>query len=217
MEGSDTDEKYNVKQQKVKDSLKNWQKILESQGSIFLGDKMTIYLFGVSNVGKTTTGKLLSEKLGYVFYDMDEEVKRYFGITLEEFVNTGTLEDRDRKRSEVLCRIVLDKHDKVIAVTPISYMNYFYKFLKYKNVLAIELCDTPENIFDRLVFSDENDVVYSDDEYKYAHRHYYLKEIKKDIEYYSNYSFRIVRNKFEMNGDNPETVVNRLINEYGLL
>lgn len=53
---------------------------------------MTIYLFGVSNVGKTTTGELLAEKLGYVFYDLDEEVKKYFNVTLEEFVNTGTLE-----------------------------------------------------------------------------------------------------------------------------
>ena len=57
---------------------------------------MTIYLFGVSNVGKTTTGELLAEKLGYVFYDLDDEVKRYYDMTLEEFVNTGRLEERDK-------------------------------------------------------------------------------------------------------------------------
>lgn len=51
---------------------------------------MTIYLFGVSNVGKTTTGELLAEKLGFVFYDLDEEVKKYFNVTLEEFVNSVT-------------------------------------------------------------------------------------------------------------------------------
>ena len=79
---------------------------------------MTIYLFGVSNVGKTTTGRLLAKVLDYIFYDLDEEVKQYFRVTLEEFVNTGTLRERDRKRGEVLDRIVRDKRDKVVAVTP---------------------------------------------------------------------------------------------------
>lgn len=83
---------------------------------------MTIYLFGVSNVGKTTTGELLAEKLGFVFYDLDEEVKKYFNVTLEEFVNTGTLEERDQKRAEVLEKIAGDRHNKVVAVTPIAYM-----------------------------------------------------------------------------------------------
>lgn len=35
MEGNNADEKNIVKQQKVKDSLKNWQKMLESQGSLY--------------------------------------------------------------------------------------------------------------------------------------------------------------------------------------
>ena len=37
---------------------------------------MKILLFGVSNVGKTTVGKLLAEQFGYRFYDLDEEVKK---------------------------------------------------------------------------------------------------------------------------------------------
>ena len=38
---------------------------------------MKILLFGVSNVGKTTVGKQLAERLGYMFYDLDEEIKKY--------------------------------------------------------------------------------------------------------------------------------------------
>lgn len=34
--------------------------------------------------------------------------------------------------------------------------------MKRKNVLAIEHRDTSQNIFDRLVFSDENDVIYQE-------------------------------------------------------
>ena len=178
---------------------------------------MTIYLFGVSNVGKTTTGRLLAKVLDYIFDDLDEEVKQYFGVTLEEFVNTGTLRERDRKRGEVLDRIVRDKRDKVVAITPIAYMEYIRKFLLRKNVLAIELCDTPEHIFDRLVFSDENDVVYQDDDYKNAHKEYYLKEISEDIRYYGKHSFKIIKNKFNMDGKEPALVVARLIEEYRLL
>ena len=47
---------------------------------------MKILLFGVSNVGKTTVGKLLSEKLAFGFYDLDEEIKTYYGISLEEWL-----------------------------------------------------------------------------------------------------------------------------------
>lgn len=45
------------------------------------------------------------------------------------------------------------------------------------------LQDAEEHIFERLVFSDENDVIYQDDEYKEEHRDYYMKEIHEDIMY----------------------------------
>lgn len=73
-------------------------------------------------------------------------------------------------------KIAGDRHNKVAAVTPIAYMDYIRKFLKRKNVLPIEFRDTPENIFDRLVFSDENEVIYHDD-YKDAHKDHYLRDI----------------------------------------
>lgn len=37
---------------------------------------MIIYLVGMGCVGKTTTGRLLAEKLGFTFFDLDEEVQR---------------------------------------------------------------------------------------------------------------------------------------------
>lgn len=39
---------------------------------------MTIFLFGVLNAGKTTTGEMLSRKLEYDFYDLDEGVKKFY-------------------------------------------------------------------------------------------------------------------------------------------
>ena len=134
---------------------------------------MIILLFGISNVGKTTIGKLLCERLHIPFYDLDDEVRRFFGITLEQFVNTGTLEDRDRKRGLVLEKILKDGKGKIVAVSPISYSRYIHQLLRNPGVFPIELRDSAENIFDRIVFSDENDKIYTDEQYKQAHKAYW--------------------------------------------
>lgn len=176
---------------------------------------MNILLFGVSNVGKTTVGKLLAEKLGYDFYDLDEEVKKYYSVTLEQFVHTGTLKERDRMRGAVIDRVMEQKGDKVFAISPISYPENFRHHLARPDVLAIDLQDTATHIFQRLVFSDEHDVIYEDEEYKNAHMRYYLSEIRKDIRYYA-WSYGDVKNKFRIKNDPPETVVDRIIRKYGL-
>ena len=52
---------------------------------------MKILLFGVSNVGKSTIGKQLAKKIGFRFYDLDNEIKTRLGITLEEVVHTNII------------------------------------------------------------------------------------------------------------------------------
>lgn len=122
---------------------------------------MKILLFGVSNVGKSTTGELLARKLGIAFYDLDDEIKKKYKITLEEFVHTGSLRERDRKRGMLIRKFLRKKEDLVLAVTPITYIEYFEEYLYAPGVLPVELFDSAENIFSRLVFSDENDRIYS--------------------------------------------------------
>lgn len=176
---------------------------------------MTILLFGVSNVGKTTTGQLLAKELGCAFYDLDEEVKSRLHITLEVFVNTVWPYERDKIRGKILGDIILRPGNKVIAVTPMYYSKCFNKFLARDDVTAVELQDTPENIFSRLIFSDENDRIYKNDDYRDAHRKYYLNEIKKDITYYKR-SFVKITNKLQMKNDPPAEVVRRLIEDFDL-
>lgn len=176
---------------------------------------MNLLLFGVSNVGKATTGQLLASKLGYKFYDMDEEVKSYLHITREEFVNTVWPYERDKIRGEILGKLILWQEDKVIAVTAMYYSRWFSKYLLRDDVTAIELQDSPENIFSRLVFSDENDQVYKDDEYRDAHAAYYLREIKKDITYYRK-AFSKITNKLNIEDAPPEKVVERLMERFDL-
>ena len=85
-------------------------------------------------------------------------------------------------KGKILKKIVNDNgDDMVIAVSPIYYARNFNYLLQQEGVIAVELQDTEEHIFERLVFSDENDNIYRDDEYKEEHKDYYMKEIHEDI------------------------------------
>lgn len=177
---------------------------------------MTILLFGVSNVGKSVTGQLLAEHLGFHFYDLDEEVKKLLNTSLEKFVTTGTLISRDRVRCNLIISLLRnDNENKVIAVTPLSYMDNLKSFLLSTNILSIELTDSAENIFDRLVFSDENDVIYKDDAYKNKYKAHYLKEIKADLAWYGS-NYRDIKYHFNTEGRSPDCVVRSLIEQFHL-
>lgn len=176
---------------------------------------MNILLFGISNVGKTTIGGILARKLEYTFFDIDEEVKNRYHTTLEHFVNTVWPYERDKIRGEIIGSILSFQKDTVVAVTPMYYTRWFSKYLDREDVMAIELQDSPENVFGRLVFSDENDRVYKDDEYRDAHKAYYMRDIKKDITYYKK-PFMKVKNKFSIDGASPEEAADQLIERYSL-
>lgn len=176
---------------------------------------MIILLFGVSNVGKTTTGKLLAKQLNYGFFDLDDEVKKKLNITLETFVSRGTLYERDQIRCQILLSLVAHKGNKIIAITPLSYTQTIQPLLSAPSVFAIELVDSPAHIFDRLVFSDENDVIYKDDIYKNKHKAHYIEEIQKDLEWYGSV-YRDIKHHFYMDGLPAKEVVQRLITKYQL-
>jgi len=56
---------------------------------------MVIYLIGPMGSGKTTTGKILSSRLKYQFFDTDEEIKKKMGMSISSiFDNQGESEFR---------------------------------------------------------------------------------------------------------------------------
>ena len=153
----------------------------------------------------------------YSFHDLDEEVKKEFQMTLEEFVHIENLRWRDQKRGRIIKKILSKEENMVFVISPISYTDNFGKRITEDNILSIELVDTPANIFDRLVFSDTDDTIYKDDDYKNQCRDYYMSDIKEDLEWYGNVNSKIgEKNRFEINNDSPKTAVKRLIKEYGL-
>ena len=173
---------------------------------------MVILLFGISNVGKTVTGEKLAEKLGYSFLDLDEEIKKRLQTTLERFMHDNPYHHERYIIKGKILRDLIDeyKENVVIAVSPIYYARNFNSLLDLEQVIAIELQDAEEHIFQRLVFSDEEDNVYKDDEYKNLHKDYYIKDIHEDI-IYARRAFQKIKNKYFINNRSVNQVVDDLI------
>ena len=138
-------------------------------------------------------------------------------MSLEEFVNTENLRWRDQKRGSIIKKIIKMEEDVVFAISPISYTESFKTSIISDDNLLIELYDTPEIIFSRLIFSDENDDIYTDDNYKNANKDYYMKEIQEDLDWYGMVNAKIgIHNRVFVNNKSPEEVVDRIIMEYNL-
>jgi len=59
---------------------------------------MNIVLIGFMGAGKTTVGRMLAERLGYAFVDMDEEIERAAGLSVAMiFDRYGEAAFRDRE------------------------------------------------------------------------------------------------------------------------
>ena len=82
---------------------------------------------------------------------------------------------------------------------PVSYVEHFMKILRSDDVFSLVIADSPENIYNRIIFSDDEDNVYKDDEYRGVHRDYYLNEIKKDIRHYEFCTFQFADDIYDIN------------------
>jgi len=173
---------------------------------------MIIMLFGISNVGKTVTGQHLAERLEYPFFDLDEEIRKRFQTSLENFMHDyPSSYERFKIKGRILKDIINENKDSiVIAVSPIYTARNFNPLIDMEQVIAIELQDSEEHIFQRIVFSDENDNTYRDDEYKEKHKDYYIKEIHKDI-VCTRSLFKKIKNKYFINNRSVDQVVDELM------
>jgi len=146
-----------------------------------------VFLTGVGCVGKTTVGKELAKLLGVAFFDLDREIEAFFGTSIERlqarFLTIHSFRD---KAAEALVHLLSrpESRDCVIALPPSGLMGGYLRAIKRAGGITVVLFDRPENILDRIAFYDRDSnpiqkVLTAED------RRCYLKEIKKDIAYFS--------------------------------
>jgi shikimate kinase len=147
-----------------------------------------IFLTGVSCVGKTTIGRRLSELLDLNFFDLDEEIERFFGTSIERLQGRFiTMYSFREEAAKALTHLLVrpEGRECVIALPPSGLMGGYLRVLKKSPGIRVVLRDLPERILERLVLYDV-DSRPIEKSLTAAQKRLYLREIKKDITYFSN-------------------------------
>ena len=136
---------------------------------------MKLLIWGVSNIGKTTIGKELANKLICKFYDVDEEIINIYG-SIDNFqaIFPNNYDRFDEKEELMMNIIEFDNNDFIMAVSPIYSASVVEELLD-TDTISIEIVDMPEAIYDRLILEGDDAL-----EYKEKHKKHYIQEIKWD-------------------------------------
>jgi len=161
---------------------------------------------------------MLSQKLGYSFFDLDKEVEAYYQKSIERIQDEFITMDEFRDKASVVLDYILSKNiDSVISGTPaglkFSYLQIYKKHVKKRVIISIHIKDKPENIVNRLTFYDKDSkpIQIIMDESK---KKKYLREIIKDYNYFKD-SYNRADIQLDINGiyldDIPDVIIEKLI------
>lgn len=173
-----------------------------------------ICLFGMSCVGKSTIGSLLAKRLNVPFIDMDDEIKEQYSRVLGFQEEYPDQRDRDEKRCEMIENWFKENKESIVAVSPVAYIDTLDSIFENEEIHCLELIDTPENIFKRLVFTDDNDkVLHIPQSYLDKHKKHYIREIKADYNYFHG-EYKKVMNSIQMNGKTMDQIVDEILGKF---
>ncbi len=167
---------------------------------------MRIFLAGVSCVGKTTIGAQLAGLLDYRFFDLDVEIERFFETSIERLLSRHlTSQDFRRAASQALQHVLSreDSYNCVIALPPSGLLGGYWTVVsETRNAAIVVLRDAPENIFKRITFYDIDSRPVQKN-LTDREKDLYLREIKRDITYFSR-SFRRAHVSVDITGCSPD-------------
>lgn len=177
---------------------------------------MIIYLVGLSCVGKTTIGRLLADRIGFTFIDIDKSVQDYYHKPIERIQEEClTVYGFREKASVVLDQVFSENIDSVVSGTPAglksAYLTVYKKHKKSKNLYSVHLYDTANNILNRLTFfdKDSNPIVVHMNE---SMRLRYLQEIRADYDYFRD-SYRRADIRVDIEDVRLEAIPEMIIEE----
>ncbi|MGD0065848.1 MAG: shikimate kinase [Streptosporangiaceae bacterium] len=146
--------------------------------------ELRVSLVGVSCVGTTTIGRILAERRGWPFFDLDDEIERHFGISIERLqARFLTSYDYRKECAVVLEHIATANPDCVIALPPSGLRDAFLRVVRRVPGVTVAVHDAPGNILERITFYDI-DSRRIQKHLSGEERILYLKEIKADISYF---------------------------------
>ena len=121
--------------------------------------ELPIYLVGYMGAGKTTAGKLLADKLGWHFVDLDEAFKEIHGLSTADYIRTYGIDDFRRKEKYVLEDIADQApFEKVIYATGGGYPCYEDNMECLRELgTSIYIRWKPEHLAKRLSLTDLSD------------------------------------------------------------
>ena len=118
--------------------------------------QLPIYLVGYMGAGKTTAGRLLAEKLGWHFVDLDEAFREIHGLSTADYIRTYGIEDFRIKEKYVLEDIADQApFEKVIYATGGGYPCYEDNMECLRELgTSIYIRWSPEHLAKRLSLTD---------------------------------------------------------------
>ncbi len=97
---------------------------------------MRVSLAGVSCVGTTTVGRILADRRGWAFFDLDDEIERHFGLSIERLqARFLTGYDYRKACAVVLERLATGNPDCVIALPPSGLRDAFLRVASWSGAI----------------------------------------------------------------------------------
>ncbi len=120
---------------------------------------LPIYLVGYMGAGKTTAGRLLAEKLGWHFVDLDDAFKEIHGLSTADYIRTFGIEEF-RKKEKYVVEDLADQipFDNIIYATGGGYPCWEDNMECLRELgTSIYIRWRPEHLAKRLALTDLSD------------------------------------------------------------
>lgn len=159
-----------------------------------------IVLIGFMGVGKTTVGKLLAQRVGYRFVDVDQVIENETGLSISQIFSIyGEGYFRQLERQTI--RRILDSSGMVIATGGGAVMDPANFSFLMKNGCVVALDASEDTLWERLKSCNDRPMLYSNNPRERVRA---LLEIRRPVYHKAHFVVRV-------DGKSPDEVVDEII------